>query len=544
MTTFDDAFIAYGGGQIGVFATSTILPFNVGVFGIGRPRGVFGLLADGSPQPYAATPVEASYGERTGVLGASNLDTGVAGVSNRVGVFGQCGEPAGLPGGMRCGVLGASDANVGVFGWSTANAAISGTSVAGTGVAGASTNGFGMVGDSTNDVGVRGWSTNWIGIIGHTGAPMSIQLFNPHRPSSPQRSALAGVIGSAIDAVGAGGVSERSIGVIGQSGTPPTFDPGMNYVAGVVGTSRDASGVIGVSQNTAGVLGTTSGNPPRKFRSPPPFLGGVTGISGTRGPLAPGLTNISGVLGTSDQNVGVLGTSNFVGVFGYCGTATGVGVVGQAVNVNSFAGYFAGKVEITGALTVGGNVVVPASVTAMFKNAVVPFPDGTQRLLHCMESPEHWFEDFGVAKLKGGRAVVKLDTDFAKTIKPGDYRVFLTPEGDCRGLYVRSKSAKGFEVRELQGGESSVAFSYRIVGRRKDIKAHKRFARIDARLPLPRAARTPRKSKPTAAAFRTFVAGLEREARKRTPKGARKTGRSRAPAKRWTSRAARPTAKK
>ena len=52
----------------------------------------------------------------------------------------------------------------------------------------------------------------------------------------------------------------------------------------------------------------------------------------------------------------------------------------------------------------------------------------------------HWFEDFGAAKLKGGRTAVKLDADFAKVIKRGDYHVFLTPEGDCRGLYVRRKS--------------------------------------------------------------------------------------------------------
>jgi hypothetical protein len=66
-----------------------------------------------------------------------------------------------------------------------------------------------------------------------------------------------------------------------------------------------------------------------------------------------------------------------------------------------------------------------------------------------------------------------------------DYRVFLTPEGDCRGLFVRRKTAANFEVRELMGGKSNVAFSYRIVGRRKDIKGHRRFAKIDTRTPAP-----------------------------------------------------------
>src|SRR5262249_49791690 len=67
---------------------------------------------------------------------------------------------------------------------------------------------------------------------------------------------------------------------------------------------------------------------------------------------------------------------------------------------------------------------------------------GTQRLLYCMESPEVWFENFGTAKLKRGRVVVKLDADFAKVIKRGDYRVFPAPEGDCRGLYVRARATR------------------------------------------------------------------------------------------------------
>jgi hypothetical protein len=137
--------------------------------------------------------------------------------------------------------------------------------------------------------------------------------------------------------------------------------------------------------------------------------------------------------------------------------------------------YFRGKVIVEGDFT-----VLPGNG----KNVAMQFPDGSYRLMHCMESPEHWFEDFGAARLKRGRAVVKLDADFAKTIRTGDYCVFLTPEGDCGGLYIKSKRGGGFEVRELQGGTSNVAFSYRIVGRRRDIKGHKRFARIDIAPPM------------------------------------------------------------
>jgi hypothetical protein len=44
--------------------------------------------------------------------------------------------------------------------------------------------------------------------------------------------------------------------------------------------------------------------------------------------------------------------------------------------------------------------------------------------------------------------------------------VFLTPNGDCKGLYVASKTAGGFEVRELGGGTSNISFDYRIVAKR------------------------------------------------------------------------------
>jgi hypothetical protein len=202
----------------------------------------------------------------------------------------------------------------------------------------------------------------------------------------------------------------------------------------VMGQSVIAEGVFGVSDQAAGVHGFSG------------IDSGVVGGSGLSGPLVPNLANTAGVLGSSSQLHGVMGASNAsFGVVGY--STNSLGVVGITSNPASFAGAFVGNVQVNGTLT------------ATVKNGVVPFPDGSQRLLHCMESPEHWFEDFGSAKLKNGRAVVKLDANFAKVIKRGDYRVFLTPEGDCRGLYIRRKSANRFEVRELTGGKSSVAFS-------------------------------------------------------------------------------------
>src|SRR5262249_2068959 len=83
------------------------------------------------------------------------------------------------------------------------------------------------------------------------------------------------------------------------------------------------------------------------------------------------------------------------------------------------------------------------------------------------------------------------------------------------------KSAASFEVRELMGGKSSIAFSYRIVGRRKDTKEHRRFAKVDTSLPVTARARH---KPPSRAGLRAFVRRFEKEARQRAPKGAKKMG--------------------
>src|SRR5262245_54762087 len=332
-------------------------------------------------------------------------------------------------------------------------------------------------------------------------------------------------------ALGVGGFGSFA-GAYGE--TEPIAPP--NVVAGVYGAGNLQRGVFGFSSQNVGVHGSSFlgiGVQGTAFRSPGTqgrslvgigVLGtsifgasGVTGISGTQGPSVPNLP-AAGVLGSSADRPGVIGTSNTAaGVHAF---SNNVGIVAETTNDASFAGIFR------------GNVVVHGTLTANVKNSVVTFPDRTQRVLHCMESPEHWFEDFGAAKLKAGRAVVKIDVDFARVVKLDEYHVFVTPEGDCRGVFVRNKTATGFEVRELQGGTSNVAFSYRIVARRKDIKAHKRFTKIDTRLPLPPPTARPSRERPPTRTRRAPAPPIKvqdpstvrREAQERKRKAAR-TGR-------------------
>jgi len=175
--------------------------------------------------------------------------------------------------------------------------------------------------------------------------------------------------------------------------------------------------VIGISDAGAGVVGRATLSPGQNC--------GVIGFSGFSEPVLPNPVTVGGVWGSSNASHGVIGTSNAnAGVFGY--SSNGPGIIGMTSNPASFAGAFFGNVGINGNLQVSGQ-----------KSAVVPFPDGSRRALYCMESPELWFEDFGSAKLARGRAVVKLDANFAKVIKRGDYGITWR-EGIASGLGASS----------------------------------------------------------------------------------------------------------
>ena len=101
------------------------------------------------------------------------------------------------------------------------------------------------------------------------------------------------------------------------------------------------------------------------------------------------------------------------------------------------------------------------------KSALVDTQAYGKRALYAMESPEIWFEDFGSAQLVNGQATVTIEPLFLQTINTGvPYHVFVTPLGDCNGLYVTQKTDSSFEVRELGGGTASIGFDYRIVAKR------------------------------------------------------------------------------
>ena len=183
---------------------------------------------------------------------------------------------------------------------------------------------------------------------------------------------------------------------------------------------------------------------------------------------------------TDTRPVGVWGSTNASGGIGIGGTTDdGNAVAGANYSSEAPTAWFQNQIDdpsapafITGGTAFVGYCWIDTSGDLSCTGAIThgsTVDNGTRTVaLYAMESPENWFEDAGSARLTHGSAVVQLEPVFAQTVNSGvEYHVFLTPKGNCKGLYVTNETASSFEVRELSGGRASIAFDYRIMARRK-----------------------------------------------------------------------------
>jgi hypothetical protein len=218
------------------------------------------------------------------------------------------------------------------------------------------------------------------------------------------------------------------------------------------GSTQETIGVWGFSASPigAGVLGqVVTGSALGSGLVPLTGLWGDTGQAGDEG-----------VLGTADDGYPLVAINNSTSghptldLFAYDNTNSG----GLLFSAESFG--FGGVCTIT----VGGHLACNGAL-----GEVAPVDGGARKVaLNAISAPENWFEDAGSGQLSNGEAVINLEPIFGQTVNTGiDYHVFLTPNGDCKGLYVAQKSATSFLVRELGGGSSSIAFDYRIMAKRK-----------------------------------------------------------------------------
>jgi hypothetical protein len=275
--------------------------------------------------------------------------------------------------------------------------------------------------------GLRGPAPFRCGVFGDCGTSNSIGVFGNANSGFPSKGVFGrsesngyGVYGQAISGIGVEGIIPAMNGAQ-QNTTPNTIAiQGNNQSTGAGGI-----GVQGIAQTGYGVGG---------------YSGGV------------------GVYGLSSGSYAIVGVttagSPFSGITGSADTPGAAAFAGGTSTPGCYAAYFTGPVVVDGEFTV---------VDPTRKHGAIKHPDGSYRLLYSMESPDSRIEDFGKGQLAGGTASIALDKDFAAIADTSDYAVFAMPLADCNGLYVTNQRASGFEVHELRGGTSNVAFRFRIV---------------------------------------------------------------------------------
>jgi hypothetical protein len=291
----------------------------------------------------------------------------------------------------------------------------------------------------TQTTGVLGIAPDGDGVMGRTSvAHGSFNL--------DQGSGYAGVVG--VDGSDSGG--QLDAGVLGETHTGAYGVEGISYnaIGGVLGISQSGDGVDGISYTRYGVTAESAGtfaaiNASSSSGSGDAidaYAGGSYGISAQGKSI--------GAYGVSPEQ-GVRGIGNQVGVVGQAGVAGAVPLdllnssLSSVFYVDDHGNVFEHGTTSTFVATSGG------AVGRMFT------PKSTTQTM----------EDVGSGAIANGVAVVRLDPSFAQLIDRGGYQVFLTPKGDCNGLYVAQENASAFVVRELHGGRSTLAFDYRIVGR-------------------------------------------------------------------------------
>ncbi|MGA8029330.1 MAG: hypothetical protein WB992_19485 [Bryobacteraceae bacterium] len=308
-------------------------------------------------------------------------------------------------------------------------------------------------------------------------APLSVA--STTQVSNLNASLLGGKAASAFASIGANTFTGNqsvtgSISASGNVSAGGTVGGTFGYFSGSIEASGTGYGIQGIETNdvnqAVGILGLGEGRTKQTigvegFAYSPAGVGvygDLLGESNTGSELGLGL----GVWGDTSQSntIGVLGTADdgYAAYFANNGSYAALSAFNNSSN--SAEAFKAGGNSGNCTIDTSGDLACTGS-----KSAVVPVDNGTRKVaLYAVEAPENWFEDFGSGELSGGAVTITLEPTFAQSVNTDvEYHVFLTPNGDCKGLYVSNKTAHGFAVRELSGGQSNVAFDYRIVARRK-----------------------------------------------------------------------------
>ena len=482
----------------GASATCSIIYDNGTNAGIGTttPANTFDVITSNTTTDFAAIKgSETGNAKVYGVLGSitstTNDASGVRGIASGAagqtnGVWGENASAAGV------GVYGLTTnaTGDGVYGWNNA-AAGAGNGYGVWGITSQNT-GFAVAGNNYNSTGTgvagagNGIGINYIG--GGTGGAFSSTNIGAYGYGNNTASSW-GVLGLSANVTGTGvrgqnnttddatsagfggfftSTQTKGSGVVGSLGSN-TYFAGAGVSGFAVSTIAAGKGIIGTCDNAtgSGVWGQTTGA----------SADAVTGIASGASAFAVNGQN------SNASGTGVAGAGNNLGPSylpsGSGGAFTGltIGVAGWSTSATAgtlrAGGYFqmnaGASYAYVGAITTAGTLrKVEGNGTV---NTVVKDNNDNLVVLSCPEAPENLFQDFGKGNLINGKAHITLDKIFSKNIIVNEQhplRVFVQLEGDCKGVYVSNQSADGFDVTELQGGNSNVNFSWFVTANRAD----------------------------------------------------------------------------
>ncbi|MCW5898726.1 MAG: hypothetical protein KIT10_05595 [Flavobacteriales bacterium] len=204
---------------------------------------------------------------------------------------------------------------------------------------------------------------------------------------------------------------------------PPGIYAQLNVTSAVLGGYQIAS--RGYSNRAA-----TAGNPG--------YTVGVDGVANAQNQDAFGVTGFA-FTNTTTRAGGYFESFTYAGLsqaFAYVGTSVG--------GINR---------KITGTNAV---------------SEIIPTPDHGRIMLTAPEAPEYWYQDYGTVRLEDGKAHVDLDPILASIIMVTEeypVRVFCTPVDmlEFNGVAITNRTATGFDLVELNGGQHSGTIDYQLV---------------------------------------------------------------------------------
>ncbi len=279
----------------------------------------------------------------------------------------------------------------------------------------------------------------------------------------------------------------KGAGVFGRGVYGESSELGVSFGVGghFVGVGDNAKGVWGIATAEGAVMNmggyfSSAGDMGRGVfavatsEAASTNYGGYFSASGSEGRGVYGGVSGSYGIGVRGRATGTYGT----GVYGV-GTGTwGHGVIGVIENnssnasavlgdatgyANAYAGYFKGKVHVSGTLSkTGGTFVIDH-----------PGDPENKILRHAFaESPEMLLIYKGRAGLDGGVATVTLPGYFEALVHPQGREIALTCINGYTPLYLDGQIEDGrFTVRTVAGGAANQEFSWVIYGVRNDVWA-------------------------------------------------------------------------